>query len=95
MGLTPDDVQAPVALTRPQPAYPESARRARAQGSVELQCVIAETGAVNQCRVVKGLEPACDAEAIRCASEWRYTPTLVKGTPVPAYVTIIVQFKLE
>lgn len=94
LGLTPNDVQAPVAITRPQPAYPESARQARVQGSVEMECVITDTGSVSQCRVLKGVNPACDAEAIRSVSEWRYTPTLLKGKPVPAYVTITVQYKL-
>jgi protein TonB len=95
MGLTPDDVAAPVALAKPQPQYPPSALQAGTTGTVRLRCVIEMDGAVQNCEIRQSLTADCDAAAVRAVENWKYTPTKLKGTPVRAYVDIGINYLLQ
>ena len=35
------------------------------------------------------------AEALRSVVQWRYTPTLLNGVPVPVIMTVTVNFRLN
>lgn len=94
LGLNPDDVETPVAIERRAPEYPEPARLAGIEGLVTLRCVIQTAGNVDQCDVTKALTPECDAAALAAVTQWKYTPTKVKGIPTAAYVTISFSYRL-
>jgi protein TonB len=76
------------------PIYPEIARRSKVQGAVILEAVIDESGAVNRVKVLRS-SPLLDAAAIDAVSRWRYTPTLLNGTPVAVLMTITINFTLN
>jgi TonB family protein len=80
-----------------QPAYPETARKSKVNGTVILQCVINEDGTVGEISIKKE-DPAQfefgDA-AIEAVRQWRYEPALKDGKPVAVYMTILVEFKLD
>jgi periplasmic protein TonB len=49
---------------------------------------------------VRGLEvtqslPGLDLEALRAVSQWRYTPTLLNGVPVPVIMSVTVNYRLR
>lgn len=70
---------------------PEAARAAGVGGSVQLEIVVSETGAVTDVAVMRSV-PLLDDEAIRTVKQWRYAPTLVGGKPVPVRMDVTVTF---
>jgi len=75
------------------PRYPSSAQTARIEGAVVLDAVIDATGRVTDVRVIRSIR-LLDQAAIDAVREWRFTPTLLNGNPVPILLTVTVQFKL-
>lgn len=76
--------------------YPESAMKNDIQGRVIVKFIITKTGKVEDPVVVKGVDPALDAEAIRVVKEMpNWTPGKVNGKPVDSYFNIPINFKLE
>ena len=73
------------------PRYPEAAQRARIQGVVILECLITAEGKVRAVHILRGV-PLLDVAAIEAVRQWRYTPTLVDGQPVPVIMTVTVAF---
>jgi protein TonB len=87
-------VREPRKIVDVAPIYPEIARLAKVQGAVILEAVIDESGAVDRIRVLRS-SPLLDAAAIDAVSRWRYTPTLLNGTPVAVLMTITINFTLN
>jgi len=88
------DIKPPRKIVDVAPVYPPLARAARVEGIVILEAVIAEDGSVRDVRVLRSVQLLDDAaaEAVR---QWRFTPTLLNGQPVPVVMTITVAFKLR
>lgn len=83
-----------LALSRPGPLYPELAKRARVQGDVLLQAVIAVDGSIKELRVQTG-HPFLIKAAVDAVSQWRYRPTTLNGDPVEVITQITVTFRLR
>ncbi len=77
-----------------RPVYPPIAVASRTQGMVILEAVIAEDGRVRDVRVLKSVQ-LLDQAAIDAVRQWRFTPTLLSGEPVPVVMTVTVDFKLN
>ena len=76
--------------------YPEQAVRNGIQGRVLVNMVIDERGKVTDVKVVKGVDPLLDAEAVRVVSaspDWK--PDMVRGEKVKCELSLYVDFKLE
>ncbi len=76
------------------PVYPPIATIARVEGMVILEAVINERGGIERVKVLRSV-PLLDAAAIEAVKQWRYTPTLLNGTPVPVLMTITINFTLR
>lgn len=83
-----------MALSRPAPAYPELARRARIEGDVHLRAVISEDGSIKELSVLMG-HPLLARAAVEAVSQWRYRPTILNGDPVEVLTQITVTFRLR
>ena len=59
-----------------------------------LDAVISQDGAVQEVRVLKS-QPLFDAAAVEAVRQWRFTPTLLNGQPVPVVMTVTVVFSLR
>jgi TonB family protein len=82
--------------TRDQlPTYPEGVRRERIEGAVLLDGDISTEGCPTALRLVHGVHPGLDWEALTAVSAWRYRSAELNGTPVTVSVTIGVNFKLR
>ena len=76
--------------------YPQEAVRNGIQGRVLVDFVIDEKGKVKDVKVLKGVDPLLDAEAVKVVSaspDWR--PARVQGRKVRSEMSIYVEFKLE
>ena len=87
-------VREPRKILDATPIYPALALSARVQGAVILEAVINERGVVERVRVLRSIA-LLDAAAIDAVSRWRYTPTLLNGTPVAVLMTITINFRLN
>ena len=74
--------------------YPEIARTARVEGVVILEATIDERGVVSGARVLRSV-PLLDQAALSALRQWRYTPTLLNGVPVPVLMTVTFRFSLS
>jgi protein TonB len=89
-GLVP-----PVLVTRVEPVYPETARKAHLSGVVVLQAVIDASGRVKDLRVVKSSGELLDAAAIAAVEKWIYRPATLSGRAVNVSLSVTVDFKLH
>ena len=84
----------PKKISDVRPVYPAFAQAAKVEGMVILEAVINERGVVERLKVLRSV-PLLDAAAIEAVRKWRYTPTLLNGTPVSVLMTITVNFTLH
>jgi periplasmic protein TonB len=87
-------VRPPTKLRDARPIYPDIARQARVQGAVVIACIIAPDGRVDEVQVVSG-HPLLQEAALDAVRQWRYTPSLLNGVPVPVIMTVTVNFILH
>ena len=74
--------------------YPSSSAKKGIQRTSIFRIVISKTGNVTDIIVVKGLDEACDAEAIRVLKMMpKWSPGKQNGEDVSVYFTIPIQFK--
>jgi TonB family protein len=80
-----------------KPHYTSDAMRARVQGAVVLGCVVDVDGSVRDVKVLASLDRwlGLDAEAIRAATQWKFTPGIRSGEAVPVWITIQMAFTLK
>ena len=77
-----------------RPDYPAIARAAHVEGIVIIEATIDVTGAVTQAQVLRSI-PLLDQAAVDAVRQWRYTPALLNGSPVPVIITVTVSFRLQ
>jgi periplasmic protein TonB len=88
------NIRPPTRVAYVQPVYPQIALASRKEGTVILQAVIDEHGNVREVKVLRSIQLLDDA-AIQAVSQWKFTPTLLNGTPVPVVMTVTVAFALQ
>lgn len=77
-------------------SYPEIAKENGIQGRVFVQFVVNQKGKVEQVKVVRGVDPALDKEAIRVITNlpsWK--PGSQRGKPVRVSFTVPINFQLN
>ena len=101
-GVLMSDTQgivAPVVLQHVYPKYTSDAMRAKIQGTVEVQAVVAVDGSVARTRIVASLDKTygLDLAALAAAGQWRFKPATlgVGGPAVPVAVTLNLEFRLH
>lgn len=76
--------------------YPDNALKNGIMGRVQVDFIINEKGKVTEVKVLKGVDPDLDDEAVRVISaspDWK--PGYVKGEKVKSEMTLYVEFRLE
>lgn len=81
-------------IKKVEPVYPELAKRARVSGTVVMAVIVDEWGNVSDVRVNSG-HPLLDGAAVTAVRQWKYSPTLLNGEPVPVIATVTVVFGLR
>jgi periplasmic protein TonB len=87
-------IKPPVKVRDVSPVYPEAARLARVEGLVVIEAVIGPTGDVQEAKILRS-KPLLDEAALAAVRQWKYTPTLLSGVPVPVIMTVTVNFSLR
>jgi len=87
-------ISPPKKLTHVNPIYPPIPLAARKEGLVILEALIAEDGSVRDVKVLRPA-PLFEEAAVTAVRQWRFSPTLLNGEPVPLVMTVTVSFTLE
>ena len=90
------DVTKPSIAHATQPDYPEAARRAGEQGTVQLDVLVLTTGGVSDVRIAKSSGSAAldEAAANEAQRSWTFNPGQENGRPVAMRHAFSVTFKL-
>jgi TonB family protein len=91
----PGLIEPPAVLTRAEPAYPDPARRAGIEGTVEMEVSIDASGKVTDVEVVRGLPLGLSGAAADAVRRWTYRPARGPRGPVASRKTVRIRFALE
>lgn len=80
-------------IKKVEPVYPDIAKRKRIQGLVILVVTVDEEGNVADIRVTRG-QPELTGAAVEAVKQWKYSPTVLEGKPIPVTATVTVNFVL-
>src|SRR5271154_5702560 len=79
-------------IARPNPAYPELARKAGIHGVVKLQVRVKIDGSVEVIKILEG-DPVLADAAIDAVKRWRAKPASINGNPVETISTVAFDFE--
>jgi len=85
-------IKAPTKIKDVRPVYPQIALTAKVSGTVVVDATIGPDGKVADAKVVKSV-PLLDQAALDAVRQWEYTPTVMKGQPVPVRITVSIVFR--
>jgi TonB family protein len=80
--------------TKVQPIYPEAAKGAGVQGTVNMEVTISKDGVPTEVRVLSSPSDDLSESAIEAVRQWRYRPALLNGEPVGIVTDVIVNYTL-
>lgn len=90
----PGLIEPPSILTKVDPQYPDLARRAGIDGTVELEVSIDAKGKVTDVEVVRGLPLGLSDAAADAVRRWTYRPARGPDGPVASRKTVRIRFAL-
>lgn len=86
----------PQALSRPEPRYPESARRAGIEGTTLVGMTISTDGSVTSAWVESSSgNGELDSAAVNAVYSWRFVPAQINGMAVTANSRVPIKFRLH
>lgn len=86
----------PQALSRPEPPYPESARRAGIEGTTLVGMTISTDGSVTSAWVESSSgNGELDSAAVNAVYSWRFVPAQINGMSVTANSRVPITFRLH
>lgn len=94
-GPPTDDLSAPEAITKVDPAYPQDLIQDRIEGVVVLYAIIRSDGTVDGVRVLEGFDERLDENARKALQQWRFRPGSRNGQPVDIEAVVRVPFRVR
>jgi periplasmic protein TonB len=92
----PAEVQNLSVKNRVEPVYPAASRRAGEQGTGVFRVLVSERGQPVEVSVVQSSGfPRLDQAAMEAIKRWRFAAATNGSTPVTAYTTVRVTFRLD
>ena len=87
-------IKTPTKIKDVRPAYPPDAFAAGIAGVVVIETLIDTEGGVESAKVLRSI-PILDQAALDAVRQWKFTPTLLNGAPVPVIMTVTVNFTID
>jgi TonB family protein len=85
----------PVALNRSYPEYPESMRRKKQDGEVQVEGVVSQEGQFIDLKVANTSDPAFNRNAIKAAEKYAFQPATLDGKPIACLLRIEMTFTIH
>ncbi len=86
---------APAPLNRGYPEYPESMRRKKQDGQVEVEGIVAQNGKFIDLKAINTSDPAFIENAIKAAARYVFQPATLDGKPVACLLRIEMTFTIH
>ena len=87
------ELNAPLALRKVDPKYPQDMVQDHVEGEVILYGVIRQDGTVDSIQLVRGVDPQLDAYAIEAFAQWKFQPATKEGQPVDLEAIVYIPFR--
>jgi len=87
------ELNAPLALRKVDPKYPQDMVQDHVEGEVILYAVIRQDGAVDSIQLVRGIDPQLDAYSIEAFAQWKFQPATKEGQPVDLEAIVYIPFR--
>lgn len=87
-------MEPPMALNTIWVTYPRKARKNRLRGTVVISLVVTPEGQPAEVKLIRSVAKELDESAMRAVKRMRFKPASMNNKPVPAHVTIDVNFLL-
>jgi TonB family protein len=88
-----ENLSAPTATRKVDPAYPELLMRQNVGGTVILYAVIHSNGTVGNVRVLRSVDERIDHFASEAIAKWQFQPATKEGAPVDVEATFSIPFR--
>ncbi|HEX9200042.1 MAG TPA: TonB family protein [Acidobacteriaceae bacterium] len=88
-------VSAPTVIYQATPVYSEQARQAKFSGVVLVNLVVDQQGLPQNVHVLRGVGMGLDESAVAAVRQYRFSPAMEGGKPVPVMLNIEVDYKTE
>jgi TonB family protein len=88
-----NDLSAPSAIRKVDPAYPLELMRQNVGGTVILYAVIRSDGTVGNIRVLRSVDERLDRYASQAIAKWQFDPARKNGSPVDVEATFRIPFR--
>jgi TonB family protein len=88
-----EDLSAPRATRKVDPAYPQELMRQNVGGTVILFAVIHADGTVGSVRVLRSVDDRIDQFAAEAIAKWQFQPATKNGAPVDVEATFSIPFR--
>ena len=90
------NIRVPMKTVDVRPIYPKTMREAGREGVVPIEAMIGPDGSVTSVRVVSAdVHPDFAIAAADAVRQWKFTPTLLNGTPVEVVMKVSIEFRLS
>jgi D-alanyl-D-alanine dipeptidase len=86
-------ITAPKPIDTPDPTFTRAMKNSHMSGTVLVEAMLDSEGKVSEPKVVRGLDPDFDAQAIEAVQKWKFQPALKQGVPVAVKIAIEVNFR--
>jgi TonB family protein len=80
-----------IAIDKPSPAYPATARQLKITGKVQVEAVIDEQGGVEEVRIISG-NPVLTKPAAEAVKKWRFKSFEAGGRKTKAVASLSFEF---
>ena len=91
--MTPDGVNPPKIIDKPEISPTDDALRSRTFGKVKISCIINKNGGAQDIKVVKGLGHGLDQKAMEgVRNSWTFLPATKNGEVLDSVISIEVDF---
>jgi TonB family protein len=87
------ELNAPLALRKVDPKYPQDMVQDHVEGEVILYGVIRQDGTVDSIQLVRGIDPQLDAYSIEAFAQWKFQPATKEGQPVDLEAIVYIPFR--
>jgi protein TonB len=84
----------PAVIRKVEPVYTKQALAAMFEGFVALSLTVRADGLAENVTVIRGVGLGLNENAVECLKSWRFRPATRDGEPVPARVTVEINFRL-
>ena len=88
-------IQPPQKIHDVSPVYPDALLDAGIAGRVVIEAILSRAGCVSFATVKRSPQAQFSLAALSAVTRWRFSPTLLDGSPVPVVMTVTVNFSLK